>query len=602
MAESFELVGIDKHFGRLLSNLCTGESEAVFLGAALTSMATRAGHACLDLSLWASMVVTADDGNYYRCPELGEWLKELAECAAVGSGADVTPLVLEDDRLYLRRYWEYENDVMRFVLGRSGESLAGVPRAAVEVFNRLFPDSARECDWQRVAALAVFLRPFVVITGGPGTGKTTTVVRIIALLLECSENGDDLKIALTAPTGKAVMRLQGVMAALKEGLSCPDEVKEKIPTRVSTLHRLLGPRKDSPFFVHDENNRLPFDLVVVDEASMVDLPLMAKLLRALRPEAKLVLLGDRNQLASVEPGAVLGDICRRELLPKFSAGFTEAAAKITNAKNLVTGGDGQADSLVELQVSHRFGARSGIGIVGRAINRGAADEALQILRDEGYPDVAWRDIGSEGELRRELAARFGRRSPGWFGVEKPEEAVGALGETQVLCAVRQGPFGANLVNRYIEEILAGKWEVTPEAAAYQGRPLMVVDNNYEVNLFNGDTGLVLKDPESGGVFHAFFPTGGGEVRRIPLALLPEHETAYAMTIHKSQGSEFDEVVVILPDHQSAVLSRELLYTALTRARQRVEVWGRGDIFKDTVEAETRRHGGLRDKLLAGLSP
>lgn len=595
MVQSGDLVAIDIHFGDLVSRL-SGGGKDVPLAAALASMATRAGHACLDLAQWAAKPVAAADGGTYTCPDLPLWLAELEASSAVGTGNDTTPLVLAEGRLYLRRYWQYEDDVAQFVIDR-GRAPAGAvaPELFGEAVARLFPDQSTGCDWQRLAALAVVLRPFVVITGGPGTGKTTTVARIIALLLE--QAGDEnINIALAAPTGKAVMRLKLVMAEIKKNLACGEHIKERMVTRVSTVHRLLGSRKDSPFFKHDAQNQLPYDLVVVDEASMVDLPLMAKLMRALGPTTKLVLLGDRNQLSSVEPGAVLGDICNRAALPTFSADFLATASAFTNVGGLMVGGGGQADSLVELQVSHRFGADSGIDLVGQAINRGDGAGALAVLQDDKYPDVVWREIDSVEHLRRELAGRFNDYPPGWFGVDDPGLALQGLGARQVLCAVRQGAFGVQQVNSCIEESLAEKWGLTAGSFCYHGRPLLVAANNYELQLYNGDTGIILADPVGGDLMQAFFPDAEQEPRKIPLALLPEHATSYAMTVHKSQGSEFDEVIMVMPDWQSAVLSRELLYTALTRARQRVEVWGRAEIFKATVSTVIRRHGGLQDKL------
>jgi len=319
-------------------------------------------------------------------------------------------------------------------------------------------------------------------------------------------------------------------------------------------------------------------------------------MRALRPDTKLVLLGDHNQLASVEPGAVLGDICSQEALPVFSKGFIAKASAVTMVENLSIEGDGQTDSLVELQDSHRFGVKSGIGLVGQAINVGDSDGALEIFQDDNYPDVVFRNIGSEEHLQQELSDKYNQKPPGWFGVAEPEKALRCLGSFQVLCAVHQGVFGVSNVNRCIEEILAEKWSVVPEALSYVGRPVMIADNNYELQLFNGDTGIVLTGQLNGEGLLAFFPDGGEGVRKIPLALLPEHKTAYAMTVHKSQGSEFDEVVVVLPDWQSAVLSRELLYTALTRAGGKVEVWGSKKIFMETIKSVISRHGGLRDKL------
>lgn len=595
MVESVDLVAIDSHFGEFVSRLSGGSSN-VFLAAALTSAATRGGHACLDLSVWATRSVVAVDGASFVCPELEPWLRELTADLAIGDAEELTPLVLENGRLYFRRYWEYENDIALFVRERGRHPSPGmVGDPFVESVERLFPGPAGTCDWQRLAALAVFLRSFVVITGGPGTGKTTTVARIIALLLEQQLPSENLRIALAAPTGKAVMRLQMAMAEVKKNLACSEEIKDLIPTKVITLHRLLGPRKDSPFFQHDEKNKLALDLVVIDEASMVDLPLMAKLMRALPFEAKVVLLGDRHQLASVEPGAVLGDICGPEAIV-FSQDFLAKAALVTRVAGLAAQGKGVADSQVELQVSHRFGADSGIALLGQAINRGDARAATEVLAGDACPDVLWREVVTEEQLRQGLTERFGAHPPEWFGHGDPGMALRRLGSRQVLCAVRQGAFGVNGVNRCIEEALAGQWGVVPGSLSYPGRPVMVVNNNYELQLFNGDTGIVLADPGQNGALQAFFPTGDGNPRKIPMAMLPAHETAYAMTVHKSQGSEFDEVVVILPDWQSAVLSRELLYTALTRARKRVEIWGKGDVFKAAVRAEITRHGGLQDKL------
>lgn len=599
MIQSVDLISIDNHFGDIVSRLSADGGENVFLASALASMATRVGHACLDLSAWAGGSVVTHGDESYRCPELSPWLEELSASSAVGTGRYVTPLVLENSRLYLRRYWEYENDVAKFIIARGSHLDAELDMdSLVEAVGRLFPDQTDGCNWQRLAAMAAVLRPFVVINGGPGTGKTTTVARIIALLVEQQSENEKLRIALAAPTGKAVMRLQGVMAGVKKNLACSEIVKELIPTKVTTLHRLLGSRKDSPFFNYDQKNKIPYDLVVVDEASMIDLPLMAKLMRALRPETKLILLGDRNQLASVEPGAVLGDICSRAVVPVFSREFLGKVSSVTAVDAIPATGDGQADSLVELQDSHRFATDSGIDLVGRAINLGDSGAALAVFHDARYPDVVWRDIKDGGQLRRELASRFNHHPPGWFGVDDSNLALPCLDSFQVLCAVRQGVFGVDQVNLYIEEVLSEKSDVCAESLCYQGRPVMVVENNYELQLYNGDTGIILADPAKGGELQAFFPGGEGAngSRKVPLVMLPDHKTAYAITVHKSQGSEFDEVVVILPDWQSAVLSRELLYTALTRARLRVEVWGNSEVFKATVETEISRHGGLRDKL------
>lgn len=593
-----DIASIDIHFGNYISGNVGGGGEGVFLAAMLASKVTRGGSVCLNLREWAGRDVAIAGDEGYRCPELQQWLEELSGCPAIGTGRGSTPLVLDSGRLYLQRYWEYEDDIAEFIISRSrhpGEM--AVDNRLQTLYERLFPNPEGIVDWQGLAALAVLLRSFVVITGGPGTGKTTTIAKIITLMLEHHSADNILRIALAAPTGKAVMRLQGVMAALKMSISCPEAVREQIPTRVVTLHRLLGSRKDSPFFRHDDNKQLPLDLLIVDEASMVDLPMMAKLVRALSPSTRLVLLGDRDQLASVEPGAVLGDICRKESLPRFSRGFLDKAALVTPVDGIPGDGDGLADSLVELQKSHRFGADSGIYLVGQAVKRGDSEQAMELLLDEKYPDVVWREINTVAQLRQSLHDRFSGAPPGWFGVNDPESALQCLGATQILSAVRHGGFGVVKLNGYIEEVLSEKWGVAPGALSYPGRLVMVVENNYQLELYNGDTGIIMGDPaKDAAPPHVVFPTGDGDFRQIPLAMLPDHETAYAMTVHKSQGSEFAEVILVLPDRLSPVLTRELLYTALTRARQRVEVWGRPEIFKKMAGVEISRYGGLRSKL------
>ena len=360
------------------------------------------------------------------------------------------------------------------------------------------------------------------------------------------------------------------------------------------MHRLLGPRKGSPFFRYNEQNYLPYDLVVIDEASMVDLPLMAKLMRALDPATKLVILGDRHQLASVEPGAILGDLCRRDKLTTFSASFIDCASQVVEASSLTVSTDRRADSLVELRRSHRFGDESGIGLLSRALNNGDGDGALKILHDSSYPDVVWREVDNRRRLHGELKKRFENKAPAWFGLVEPGQALKELERSQLLCAVRRGPFGVEGVNPLVEEILAARFPVVPGERNYQGRPVMISRNDYELELYNGDTGIIMPEPGKTGRTQAFFPGRGNDCREIAFTMLPPHETVYAMTVHKSQGSEFNEVVVILPDHPSAVLSRELLYTAVTRARERLEIWADSKVFLEAVSSVLGRHSGLRD--------
>lgn len=603
-----------RHFARLLCELDGAGSRELALGAALASREVDAGHVCADLSAHAGTAVAVEGGGE-RFPPLGPWVARLQESAVVGGPGQFRPLILDGaHRLYLYRYWEYERDVAQGLLQRARAPLLEAGAGALAAgLARLFPGSpSGETDWQRVAALAAATRRFAVISGGPGTGKTHTVVKVLALLMEGGgEPGGglrgDLRVALAAPTGKAAARLKEAVRRARATLPCSDAVRGAIPEDVSTLHRLLGSvgsrggnrGGSAGGFRHGPENPLPFDVVVVDEASMVDLPLMAKLLRALPPEARLVLLGDRDQLASVEAGAVLGDICAGEGVGTYSEAFGAlvhaASGDAVPAGPAPAFGEELRDAIVVLRKSYRFGAESGIGAVSRAVNRGEGSEALAHLRG-GFADASWREVAGETRPGRVLRDRLLPWAAGVAAVQTPAEALERLGAFQVLCALRQGPWGAEAVNAAVEKALAEAGLAPGQRRWYRGRPVLVTRNDYTLRLFNGDLGVAFPDPEAGGELRVFFPAEGGAVRCVLPARLPEHETAYAMTVHKAQGSEFDEVLLLLGAQPSRVLTRELVYTGLTRARSRVEVWGTEPVFREAVSRRVERSSGLRDAL------
>ncbi|HSH14187.1 MAG TPA: exodeoxyribonuclease V subunit alpha, partial [Desulfurivibrionaceae bacterium] len=392
-------------------------------------------------------------------PELAQWCKVLEGCPAVAAGPGKTPLVMEENRLYLRRYWEYEEEVARGFLRRGEGACFPVDcKLLAAGLSRYFPvSSGGDNDGQRLAALVAMVRPLAVITGGPGTGKTTTVASILALLAEqYPEPHKRLRVALAAPTGKAAMRLQESISRVKKSWQFQDLGEgAAIPEQVMTLHRLLGAIGGTASFRHDEKNPLPYDLIVVDEASMVDLPMMAKLFRALRPETRLVLLGDRHQLASVEPGSVLGDLCHPAALALFSKEFFgclggfEVAPVSGSASGMTVG---LSDSLVELRRSHRFARESGIGRLGAAVKSGDVSGVWEVLADPAATDVVWREVSSSDLFEKMLAGLI----LDWFaGLQNmtPAEALAANEHFRVLCALRQGPFGAEQVNARIERLL-----------------------------------------------------------------------------------------------------------------------------------------------------
>jgi exodeoxyribonuclease V alpha subunit len=555
------LAPADVHVARRLAAL-VGETEpSVALAVALAVRAPRLGHVYVDLAtIRDTATVDAEDPvdlSALPWPEAGEWRRRVAASALLGG-----PLRLEDDALYLDRYWREERRLAEDLRALGAASGTEPSEAGLD---RLF---ARAGDArQRLAAATAVRRRFAVVAGGPGTGKTTTVARIVALLLE--QGGAPL-IALAAPTGKAAARLAEAVHAEAEALDVDDGVRERLlALDASTLHRLLGwqPGTHSRFR-HDRANRLPHDVVIVDETSMVSLSLMARLVEAVRPDARLILVGDPGQLTSIEAGAVLGDI-------------------------VGPGGSAPYRGIVVLDRVHRYGGA--IATVAEAIRRGDADAVLDALRA-----VTWIDTDAAGEAAlapvRERVVAAARRIRAAALEGDGAGAIEALGAFRVLCAHRRGPFGVGAWTARIEGWLAhaipgfgalGDW--------YPGRPLLVTENDYGLRLYNGDTGAVVARPD-GTVTAAF--ERHGDVAEISPSRLAAVETVYAMTVHKSQGSQFDTAAVVLPEPDSPLLTRELLYTAVTRAREELIVAGSEAAIRAAVARPVARASGLGRRLWA----
>ena len=598
------LTDLDWHFARLMNRLAGGGSPELALAAALASHATGQGDICVNLRQWARRWTTlADIPPTSALPPTSEWLGVLRASPVVGRPGARQPLILDRrGRLYLHRYWEYEHRLAEDLLRRVGEAPATVDEARLRAdLDRLFPRHPQLIgpDWQKVAAAVAALKRICVISGGPGTGKTSTVLKILALLTGQS-GGRPLRIALAAPTGKAAARLQEAIRAAKPTLGLEPDRLAQIPEEASTLHRLLGARPDSIYFRHDRDNPLPVDVLVVDEVSMVGLALMAKTVDALPPAARLILLGDKDQLASVEAGAALGDICFGG--GRFSPEFRVRLMALTGEAlpRGRTTPSPLADAIVLLRHSYRFGATSGIGALARAVNGGKAAEAVELLMGAPREDVTWQTWTAPAELPEQLAepvvegfAPYLRAA--WEGAE-PAVVFERFNQFRVLTALRQGPCGIEALNRLCEAILRDRSLIQTRQDWYLGRPVMVVRNDYHLRLFNGDIGITLPDPDEPERMRVFFLGSDGALRSFAPARLPEHETVYAMTVHKSQGSEFDRVRVVTPNEPSLVLSRELVYTALTRAKQHAAFHGLPEVFASAVERRLRRSSGLRDRL------
>ncbi|HIJ94569.1 MAG TPA: exodeoxyribonuclease V subunit alpha [Desulfuromonadales bacterium] len=594
---SYELTALDRHFAAFIRREAAHAPACLELVAALVSHAVGNGNICLNLSECAAAELTLDDHDY-QLPELKEMLEQLAASGVVGFPGEFKPLVLDaDGRLYLYRYWKYESDLARIIQDKSAIPVCDLDENLLaRAVRRLFPVTADDgIDWQQVAALAALKKKFCVISGGPGTGKTSTVVKILALLLEQAP-GSRLRIALAAPTGKAAARLKESIRRMKDALECSAGIKAQIPEDVTTIHRLLGVRSGSVRFRHTADNQLPHDVVIIDEASMVALPLMAKLVVAIRNDARLILLGDRDQLASVEAGAVLGDICGTGRSTRYSQGFADFVSRVTGytvADRADCGDSGHlSDALVVLQRTYRFGADSSIGAISRAVNAGEGRQACAILKDESCSGSRWQVIPRPDRLKNALAEIIVTGYGRYLSAGSPVEALRLFDSFRILCALRQGPYGVSGMNALVEDVLAAKGLIDHHTRWYPGRPVMITVNDYTMKLFNGDIGIVMPDPEHDDTPRVWFPAVEGGVRSVSPVRVPAHETVYAMTVHKSQGSEFERVLLLLPDHDSDALARELIYTGITRAKQDVEVWADEEVFVAAVSRRVDRKSGL----------
>ncbi|MCX5832159.1 MAG: exodeoxyribonuclease V subunit alpha [Deltaproteobacteria bacterium] len=600
----FELNSIDRHFADFILKESGGASSALKIAVSLLSNSVGNGNICLNLADIAGRDIRID-GEEFSVPEFKNLHNALLETPVVGSPGDFRPLVLDTDgRLYLYRYWKYERDLAQVILQKAALSCDMIDKALfAQGLDRLFPGVAgKDADWQRVAALAALRKKICIISGGPGTGKTSTVVKILALLLE-QANGESLRVALAAPTGKSAARLREAVSSMKDALDCADSVKALIPNEVSTIHRLLGPIAGSVHFRYSDENLLPYDVVIIDEASMIALPLMAKMAAALKPDAGLIILGDRDQLSSVEAGAVLGDMCGGGQQEIFSPEFGDLFAEVSGAR-IPTAPPGQVsppltDSLVILKKNYRFPDDSGIGAAGRAVNAGKSADALAILKGDAFPDIAWRNVPKPDGLKKAITNSVVEGYSAYLAAGTVAEALKYFNSFRVLCALNQGPYGVAGMNTLIEEILAAKGLIDPQQRWYRGRPVLITINDYNLKLFNGDVGIVFPDLEGGGNPRVFFPAPDGGIRNVAPVRLPAHETVYAMTIHKSQGSEFDRVHLLLPGNDAAVLTRELIYTGITRAKNKVDIWGNEGIFVTAVSRRIDRKSGLGEALWSG---
>ena len=589
---------IDAELALSLGRITGDTSGVVRLAAALASRATTEGHVCVELPRFAGTEAVGPSGEPLGVsyPSLDEFSAALNQSAAVGDGTRPSVLVLDPAlRLYLYRYYDHEKRLARALAARS---LAKLDPPHPEVLRALLPRLFRpleggEIDWQRVAAQVACLSSLSVVSGGPGTGKTSTVIRLMALAIAdlLSRGVTNPRVLLLAPTGKAAARLAEATAKAKASLDCPKEILDFVPSEASTVHRALEAGRDGRFRL-SASRPLLADVVAVDEASMIDVALMRHLVEAVPQHARLVLLGDRHQLSSVEAGAVLADVCGDADRPRFSPALAERVQRVFGEElpqtAVTAAGPGIDDGIVTLTKSHRFASDSQLGALSRAIQEGRADDALALF---GAPGEDLALVVSDGQkslqaLRR--AAREGFRP--LAASPSAADALKRLDAFRILCAPREGEWGVVETNRWALRDLTAAGIIQRDAGVLH--PVLITRNDASLDLFNGDVGVVFRDPDVPGAARAVFRGHDGAPRALSLSRLPPHETAFAMSVHKSQGSEFDDVVVVLPRPGSPLLSRELVYTAVTRARRRVLVHGTVEAFREALAKPVQRASGL----------
>jgi len=592
-------------------------SDAALLACALANRVVADGHVCLDLrKVSPEWLVSLAPGEPIKTEALTQQVNELCQqlmtmdaddlieqsAGIIGDSASQTPIVMEGGLLYLRRYWNYE----LYVAGRLKSMSEPTGAADLNAVSEERLTALHLDGRQRDAAVAAMSRKLTVISGGPGTGKTYVAARILHLLLNpVSSAGRKPVVRMAAPTGKAAARLDESVRDALEQIAGGDRAASPVFEPACTIERLLGFKPNSPYFKYNQENPLPAGIVLVDEASMIDLPKMAKLLAALPEECRLVLLGDMHQLASVAPGSVMADIC------------------LSNSLH---------ESVVELTESRRFPVGSPVHRLGQAVNAasdassgGAAWQLLENMNGveykgpDGKPATRIKRFAVEGHLANregivnsDMAAAVIRGYRAFLAAESVKDAFNELAGFRILCALRRGPHGVNTVNGLVKDILSGKavkisdlpadlqgWKrLKPVGEFYDHRVVMITCNDYNMGLFNGDLGIVLPDESDSNKMVTWFEGRKDDesLRKFPCRLLPEHETAFCTTIHKSQGSEFGHVLVLLPAEQSPILTKELIYTAITRSKGNVDIWANQRVFEEAVARSVERSSGLLHQL------
>lgn len=636
------LTPLDRHFALQMAQLHQQQSPLFILICTLLSQHLSSQHSCLPLEqIDFSNPLKEQHSQCQINLTVDELTTELLNFDAVSTpdSAILAPLILDKGNLYLQRYYHYECEVAEHLIRLAQAPMLKQSSSdpfddAKILLDQLFTQNEQQYDWQKISTATGLTKRLAVITGGPGTGKTTTVTKLLYLLTSQQE----LTIRLVAPTGKAAARLSESIKASKQRLASElqhiplDKLKSnmaQIPEEAATLHRLLGVIPNSHQFRHHKDNPLRLDLLIIDEASMVDLPMMYKLLSALPAQASLILLGDQDQLASVEAGAVLADICSglRVDLANGANGwqmrYSKKQAKLLSQlthyplDDFISDDPQIGDSLCMLMHSHRFIGDAGIGQLAEAVNQANLPRIAQVWQT-GYKELLWLEhsnINSSSHHSNLGLEALLVQSVEQYGAYlklidnkavSATEIIDSFNQYRILCAMRAGEYGVEGINQSVSKSLATTGLISPEQEFYAGRPVIIQSNDYNLGLFNGDIGLILPDDvsDSRRLMAHFIQADGGLLKVLP-ARLPSHETCYAMTVHKSQGSEFSHVSLVMPIRpslaQQQLLSKELVYTAITRAKHHFTCLGSQRIFEQASSRLTQRSSGLSERLWSKIA-
>lgn len=586
------------------------------LAGACLSAAINYGHTCLPLYMLSPEKLF--QGNYPKLAEeahkksgklsIENWKELLSSISAVSDGSRLSPLILENENLYFHRMWQDECLIAKFFCSTKNKNSSKDIKIA-NILDQLFPKKSIDIDWPKIAAAISLIQQKTLISGGPGTGKTFIISKIVTAFILLHNRNNNLKIKITAPTGKATHHLtESFNTTINNLMLLNYQFSHILPKKATTIHHLLGSRLYKKSTQHNLflTNPLYLDLLIIDESSMISLSILAQLIKNLSTHTKVIFLGDQNQLYPIAPGSVFQDICKYANF-NYSLEYNQKLKKLTgyniplipNTFMHCTQSNSIINNICILKKNFRFNETSGIHQLSVAINLGHVDRALFILNTSTYTDIHY--IHNKNQKNYiNMIINCAKKYYNYLKILKCTstsiiDILKIFNQYQILCAIHDGPFGVTKINYYIEMILYQKGLIKlNKSKNYIGKPIIILKNSPSLELFNGDIGILFLNSKQ--QLSAYFLSSLNTIKIIPIYQLPPHETCFAMTIHKSQGSEFKNITIILPNQHQPILTRELLYTAVTRAIQKITLYGTNHVIIQSINLITKRYSGLYKKL------